>query len=37
MGENYFAALPVALYGVVLLLAAIAYFTPTRTLVFHHG
>ncbi|MBG42646.1 MAG: hypothetical protein CL530_01635 [Aequorivita sp.] len=26
MGENHFAELPVALYGVVLLLAAIAYF-----------
>lgn len=37
MGENHFAALPVALYGVVILLAAIAYFTLTRTLVFHHG
>jgi uncharacterized membrane protein len=37
MGENHFAALPVALYGVVLLLAAIAYFTLTRTLVSHHG
>jgi uncharacterized membrane protein len=37
MGENHFAALPVALYGVVLLLAAIAYFTLTRILVFHHG
>ncbi|WP_193197938.1 TMEM175 family protein [Nostoc sp. MG11] len=45
MGENHFAALPVALYGVVLLLAAIrrnpvrviAYFTLTRTLIFHHG
>jgi uncharacterized membrane protein len=37
MGENHFAALPVALYGGVLLLAAIAYFTLTRTLIFHHG
>jgi len=37
MGENHFAALPVALYGVVLLLAAIAYFTLTRTLISHHG
>jgi uncharacterized membrane protein len=45
MGENHFAALPVALYGVVLLLAAIrrnpvrviAYFTLTRTLIFNHG
>ncbi|PHR13692.1 MAG: hypothetical protein COA40_03860 [Aequorivita sp.] len=26
MGENHFAELPVALYGVVLLMAAIAYF-----------
>lgn len=26
MGENHFAAFPVALYGVVLLMAAIAYF-----------
>ena len=37
MGENHFASLPVALYGVVLLLAAIAYFILTRTLIFHHG
>lgn len=37
MGENHFAGLPVALYGAVLLLAAIAYFTLTRTLIFHHG
>jgi uncharacterized membrane protein len=37
MGENYFAALPVALYGVVLLLAAIAYFILTRTLIVYHG
>ena len=26
MGENHFSALPSALYGVVLLMAAIAYF-----------
>jgi uncharacterized membrane protein len=26
MGENHFAALPTALYGVVLLLAAVAYW-----------
>jgi uncharacterized membrane protein len=37
IGENHFAALPVAFYGVVLLLAAVAYFTLTRTLVLHHG
>jgi uncharacterized membrane protein len=37
MGENNFAALPVALYGVVLLLAAIAYYILTRTLINRHG
>lgn len=37
MGENHFAALPVACYGIVLFLAAIAYFTLTRILIFHHG
>ena len=37
MGENHFAALPVALYGVVLLSAAIAYYILARVLVAHHG
>ncbi|HEU4402078.1 MAG TPA: TMEM175 family protein [Candidatus Polarisedimenticolia bacterium] len=37
MGESHFAARPVALYGVVLLLAASAYFILTRTLISHHG
>jgi uncharacterized membrane protein len=37
MGENRFAAWPVALYGVVLLLAAVAYFVLTRTLLAVHG
>lgn len=36
-GENHFAALPVALYGVVLLFAAIAYFILSRTLIATHG
>lgn len=36
MGENRFARLPVALYGIVLLLAAIAYFILTRTLLSIH-
>ena len=36
MGENYFAPWPVALYGVVLLFAAIAYFILTRTLISIH-
>jgi len=37
MGENHFAVLPVAFYGVVLLFAAIAYFILTRALIAHHG
>lgn len=37
MGENNFTAMPVALYGIVLLLAAIAYFILTSTLIAHHG
>jgi uncharacterized membrane protein len=37
MGENYFTAVPVAFYGGVLLLNAIAYFILTATLIAHHG
>ena len=37
MGENHFATGPIALYGVVLLFAAIAYFMLTRTLIALHG
>ena len=37
MGENHFAAWPVALYGVVLLMAAVAYFILTRALIALHG
>ncbi len=37
MGENYFASWPVALYGVVLLMAAFAYYILTQVLVKHHG
>ncbi len=37
MGENHFEAIPVALYGLVLLLAAIAYFILTRALISHQG
>src|ERR1700680_847951 len=37
MGENHFAPWPVALYGVLLLLAAVAYFLLTKTLIAHHG
>src|SRR6185312_2989734 len=37
MGENHFAAWPVALYGVVLLFAGVAYFILTKILIAHHG
>jgi uncharacterized membrane protein len=37
IGENHFSAWPVALYGVILLLAAIAYFILTRALIALHG
>jgi uncharacterized membrane protein len=36
MGENNFAPLPVALYGVILLFDAIAYFILTLALKTHH-
>jgi uncharacterized membrane protein len=35
MGENQFSATPVALYGVVLLCSAVAYYILVRTLVGH--
>lgn len=37
MGQNNFAALPAALYGTVLLFAAIAYFILAKALVRVHG
>jgi uncharacterized membrane protein len=37
MGENNYAPLPVAVYGVMLLSAGIAYFVLTRILIAHHG
>ncbi len=37
IGEKPFAPWPVALYGVVLLLSAIAYFILTRVLIYCHG
>jgi len=37
MGENSFAALPVALYGTVLMMAGFAYFLLSRALVARHG
>ena len=37
MGENHFAAVPVAIYGVVLIMAAVAYTILARFLVALHG
>lgn len=37
MGENHFAKLPTALYGVALLMPAIAYFLLQKAIVSTHG
>jgi uncharacterized membrane protein len=37
MGENHLDSWPVAVYGIVLLLAGMAYFTLTRVLIRLHG
>lgn len=37
MGENHFATLPVAVYGLDLLLSGFAYWVLTQTLVRYHG
>ncbi|GAB3627848.1 hypothetical protein PTE30175_04518 [Pandoraea terrae] len=37
MGENHFTPWPTALYGVVLAMAAIAYYLLTRALLAQHG
>ena len=37
MGENHFTALPTALYGLVLLMAAIAYWLLQRSIIAVHG
>ena len=37
MGENHFAETPVALYGAVLLMAAVAYYILSRMLIKHDG
>ena len=37
MGENNFAYVPTAVYGVVLLMAAIAYTILERTIIVHQG
>src|SRR5512142_1431130 len=37
MGENHFAPLPTALYGVVLLVAAVAYWILARAIINREG
>ena len=37
MGENHLDSWPVAVYGIVLLLAGVAYFILTRILIILHG
>jgi uncharacterized membrane protein len=37
MGENHFTTLPVAAYGVVLFMCAVAYSILVRCLIGHHG
>ena len=37
MGENHFTAVPVAIYGVVLIMCALAYTFLARSLVAYHG
>lgn len=37
LGENEFAPLPAAVYGVVLFMAAVAYYILVRALISHHG
>ncbi|MEO6403282.1 MAG: TMEM175 family protein, partial [Vicinamibacteria bacterium] len=37
MGENHFATLPVALYGVALFMSGCAYYILARALAAHHG
>ncbi len=37
MGENHFAAMPMSLYGVILLMAAVAYYILQRRIISNHG
>lgn len=37
MGENHFRAVPVALYGIILLMAAIAYYILQTRIIVNHG
>ena len=37
MGENHFSPIPVAMYGVVMMMAGVAYYILARGLVRQHG
>ena len=37
MGENHFAVIPTALYGVILLMAAVAYWILQQAIIARHG
>ena len=37
VGENHFASVPVAMYGVVLMMCGLAYALLARALIAHHG
>ena len=37
MGDNQFASIPVALYGIILLMCGAAYYILTRCLIGHLG
>jgi len=37
IGENHFESLPMAFYGIILLMAAIAYFILQRQIIAQHG
>ena len=37
MGENHFTTLPVAAYGIILLMSGVAYYILAHALVRHHG
>ncbi len=37
MGENHFESIPVALYGIDLMMAGVAYYILAHALIAHHG
>ena len=37
MGENHFSAVPLALYGIILLMAAFAYMILQQQILLKHG